>query len=199
MAAQAVFYLPGGGHVKSHAKTASGRGVYSFCMCPGGQIVPTSLKPGELCVNGMSYSNRGSKWANSAIVVSVGASHHDYEVEEQGTVQDAAGAEGVAAEEAADAAATAAGGGFPPALAGLRFQEEMDRFRELRFSDYSTESIDINPGRTQATAVVRFRGYWLSSPFEREIRVVQRWRRQVPTQNWYVTPDFDALLGPTGS
>ena len=80
-----------------------------------------------------------------------------------------------------------------------RFQEAMDRFRELRFSDYATESIDINPARTQATAVVRFRGYSLSSPFEREIRVVQRWRRQVPTQNWYVTPDFDTLLGPTSS
>jgi len=80
-----------------------------------------------------------------------------------------------------------------------RFQEAMTRFRELRLSDYSTESIDINAGRTEATAVVLFRGYSLSSPFEREIRVVQRWRRQVPSQNWYVTPDFDALLGPTGS
>ena len=39
----------------------------------------------------------------------------------------------------------------------------------------------------------------LSSPFEREMRVVQRWRRQVPTHNWYVTPDFDALLDPAGS
>jgi hypothetical protein len=80
-----------------------------------------------------------------------------------------------------------------------RFQESMNRFRELRFSDYSIESIDINPARTQATAVVLFRGYWLSSPFEREIRVVQRWRRQVPTQNWYVTPDFDTLLEPAKS
>ena len=80
-----------------------------------------------------------------------------------------------------------------------RFQEAMNRFRELRFSDYSTESIDINPARTEATAVVRYRGYSLSSPFEREIRIVQRWRRQVPTQNWYVTPDFDTLLRPTGS
>ena len=80
-----------------------------------------------------------------------------------------------------------------------RFQEAMHRFRELRFSDYTTESIDINPARTEATAVVRYRGYWLSSPFEREMRVVQRWRRQVPTHDWYVTPDFDALLGPAGS
>lgn len=80
-----------------------------------------------------------------------------------------------------------------------RFQEAMHRFRELRFSDYKTESLDINPARTEATAVVLLRGYSLSQPFEREIRVVQRWRRQVPTQNWYVTPDFEALLGPTGS
>ena len=80
-----------------------------------------------------------------------------------------------------------------------RFQEEISRLRELRFSHSSTESIDINPARTEATAVVRFRGYWLSSPFEQEMRIVQRWRRQVPTQNWYVTPDFDSLLDPPGS
>ncbi len=72
------------------------------------------------------------------------------------------------------------------------------RFRELRFSDFRIESIDIDPAKTRATAVVQYRGYWLSSPYEREIRVVQRWRRQVPTQNWYVTPDFDTLLGPAG-
>lgn len=47
------------------------RGAYSFCMCPGGQIVPTSLNPDELCVNGMSFSRRDSLWANSAIVVTV--------------------------------------------------------------------------------------------------------------------------------
>lgn len=47
------------------------RPVYSFCMCPGGQIVPTSVDPNELCVNGMSFSKRQSKWANSALVVSV--------------------------------------------------------------------------------------------------------------------------------
>ena len=55
------------------------RGVYSFCMCPGGQIVPTAIEPGRLCVNGMSYSNRGSKWANSAVVVSVGAAFGDFD------------------------------------------------------------------------------------------------------------------------
>lgn len=47
------------------------RGVYSFCMCPGGQIVPTSTSEEELCINGMSFSRRDSKWANSALVVAV--------------------------------------------------------------------------------------------------------------------------------
>lgn len=48
-----------------------GRGVYSFCMCPGGIIVPAASAPGELVVNGMSPSNRGSYWANSGMVVEV--------------------------------------------------------------------------------------------------------------------------------
>ncbi|GKY99623.1 hypothetical protein MPSEU_000916400 [Mayamaea pseudoterrestris] len=49
------------------------RGVYSFCMCPGGQIVPASTDPDEVCVNGMSFSRRDSQWANSALVVTVDA------------------------------------------------------------------------------------------------------------------------------
>lgn len=58
---------------------AQARGVYSFCMCPGGQIVPTSTDPGLLCINGMSFSRRDSKWANSALVATVGEAdwaHH---------------------------------------------------------------------------------------------------------------------------
>jgi uncharacterized FAD-dependent dehydrogenase len=55
------------------AKDGNGqtRGVYSFCMCPGGQIVPSSTEPEEVCVNGMSFSKRDSMWANSALVVTV--------------------------------------------------------------------------------------------------------------------------------
>lgn len=48
-----------------------GRGVYSFCMCPGGVIVPAVSAPGESVVNGMSSSARGSRWANSGMVVEV--------------------------------------------------------------------------------------------------------------------------------
>ena len=51
--------------------TESDRGVYSFCMCPGGYVVNASSEEGMLAVNGMSYFDRGSKNANSAIVVTV--------------------------------------------------------------------------------------------------------------------------------
>jgi hypothetical protein len=57
-------------------KCEDGRGVYSFCMCPGGYVVNASSEPGRLAVNGMSYSDRGSTNANSAIVVTV--SPEDY-------------------------------------------------------------------------------------------------------------------------
>ena len=45
------------------------RGVYSFCMCPGGFVVPSSSGPDEIVVNGMSAAERNSKWSNAAIVV----------------------------------------------------------------------------------------------------------------------------------
>ncbi len=48
-----------------------GRGVFSFCMCPGGMIVPAATKPGEIVVNGMSPSRRDSPFANSGFVTSV--------------------------------------------------------------------------------------------------------------------------------
>ena len=49
----------------------NGRGVYSFCMCPGGIIVPAATAPTEIVVNGMSLSKRNSPFANSGLVVSV--------------------------------------------------------------------------------------------------------------------------------
>lgn len=56
---------------KCTGKTSEGRGVYSFCMCPGGYIVNASSEPGRLVVNGMSDADRDSGNANSAIVVTV--------------------------------------------------------------------------------------------------------------------------------
>ena len=52
-------------------KTRDGRGVYSFCMCPGGYVVNASSEEKRLCINGMSYSKRDGKNANSAIIVTI--------------------------------------------------------------------------------------------------------------------------------
>lgn len=56
---------------KVTAQTSSGRGVYSFCMCPGGYVVNASSEPGRLAVNGMSYSSRDGVNSNSAMIVTV--------------------------------------------------------------------------------------------------------------------------------
>lgn len=61
---------------KVTAKTASGRGVYSFCMCPGGYVVNASSEPGKTAVNGMSYSGRNGANSNSAMIVTI--SPEDY-------------------------------------------------------------------------------------------------------------------------
>lgn len=56
----------------SFVANVKGRGVYTFCMCPGGVIVPAATAPGQQVVNGMSSSFRNTAWANSAIVTAVG-------------------------------------------------------------------------------------------------------------------------------
>ncbi|MBP3459399.1 MAG: NAD(P)/FAD-dependent oxidoreductase [Lachnospiraceae bacterium] len=56
---------------KLTAHAENGRSVYSFCMCPGGYVVNSSSEEGRLCINGMSYSDRGGENANSAIIISV--------------------------------------------------------------------------------------------------------------------------------
>lgn len=62
---------------KVTANLMCGRGVYSFCMCPGGYVVNASSEPGRLCVNGMSYAARDGINANSAVIVSVGPEDFD--------------------------------------------------------------------------------------------------------------------------
>lgn len=66
-------YLPASSYALVHqAMVGQGtRGVFSFCMCPGGFMVPSATAPGEVVVNGMSPSRRDSKFANSGIVVAV--------------------------------------------------------------------------------------------------------------------------------
>ncbi|MCM1504683.1 MAG: FAD-binding protein [Muribaculum sp.] len=62
-------YLPAAEY--SMLTRIDGRAVYSFCMCPGGFIIPASSGPEQLVVNGMSPSSRGTKWANSGMVVEI--------------------------------------------------------------------------------------------------------------------------------
>lgn len=62
-------YLPAAEY--SFVTQVQGRGVYSFCMCPGGVIVPAASGPEQVVVNGMSSSSRGSRWANSGMVVEI--------------------------------------------------------------------------------------------------------------------------------
>lgn len=61
----------GAASYKLTKQTKSGRGVYSFCMCPGGYVVNASSEPGRLAVNGMSYHARAGANANSALIVTV--------------------------------------------------------------------------------------------------------------------------------
>ena len=60
-------YLPAAEY--SFVTQVQDRGVYSFCMCPGGFVVPAASGPEQIVVNGMSPSNRGSQWSNSGMVV----------------------------------------------------------------------------------------------------------------------------------
>ena len=62
-------YLPAAEY--SMLTRVDNRAVYSFCMCPGGVVVPASTHDGEIVVNGMSPSNRGTRWSNSGMVVEV--------------------------------------------------------------------------------------------------------------------------------
>ena len=67
-----VKYQPYMPHAEySLVSQVAGRGVFSFCMCPGGILVPSASAPGEVVLNGMSNSQRNSRWANAGIVCSV--------------------------------------------------------------------------------------------------------------------------------
>lgn len=93
-------YLPAAEY--SFVTQVDGRGVYSFCMCPGGFVIPAATGPQQIVVNGMSPANRGTQWSNSGMVVEL----HP---------------EDVAAEPCAD------GKCGDDALAVMRFQEQLEK------------------------------------------------------------------------
>ncbi|MDW5287392.1 NAD(P)/FAD-dependent oxidoreductase [Formosa sp. PL04] len=71
----------------SLVQQVNGRGVYSFCMCPGGFIVPAATANGEIVVNGMSPSKRNNEFANSGIVVEINADTDLYKYEQFGALK----------------------------------------------------------------------------------------------------------------
>ena len=103
-------YLPTAEY--SFVTQVEGRGVYSFCMCPGGFIIPAATGPEQIVVNGMSPSNRGTRWSNSGMVVEV----HPEDLAEIGR-----GGTAEANDDHADAAQ-----GMDP-LCMMRFQEQLEK------------------------------------------------------------------------
>lgn len=85
------------------------RGVYSFCMCPGGFVIPTTTELGRLNVNGMSNHKRGSDFANAALVVTV--EPQDFWLERPGDLDHFGPLAGMELQRALEARAFAAGGG----------------------------------------------------------------------------------------
>lgn len=92
----------------SFVEQVDGRGVYSFCMCPGGFVIPAATGPQQIVVNGMSPSNRGTAWSNSGMVVEVRPEDMD--------------APSLTGENGSDEVATQ-----NDALRLMRFQERMER------------------------------------------------------------------------
>ncbi|XP_057967597.1 uncharacterized protein LOC131157442 isoform X2 [Malania oleifera] len=70
-------YISGEDEDTAYNSGVAGQSCYSFCMCPGGQVVLTSTDPSELCINGMSFSRRSSRWANAALVITVSSKDFD--------------------------------------------------------------------------------------------------------------------------
>ena len=74
-----------------------------------------------------------------------------------------------------------------------QFRGATDYLRTIRFTGVTIEEVALDELGTTAIATVRWRGHWLQSPFERELRTTQRWRRDETSQKWYVTPELEAL------
>lgn len=87
----------------SFVTQVEGRGVYSFCMCPGGFVVPAASGPQQIVVNGMSPSSRGSRWSNSGMVVEIRP------------------------EDLLDSTLATDGGAYDGTLGMMRFQENLER------------------------------------------------------------------------
>lgn len=119
-------YLPAAEY--SFVQQVDGRGVYSFCMCPGGFIVPAASGPHQLVVNGMSPSNRGGRWSNSGMVVEIRPEdllHPDLQVQAGELIEGSAEAETEAL--IAESQSHSDSAGQPHVLSMMRFQEKLEQ------------------------------------------------------------------------
>ena len=147
-------YLPAASY--SLVEQVGGRGVYSFCMCPGGFIVPAMTGGGESVVNGMSPSGRNSVFANSGIVTEVRLSDFEHLRSEHGP------------------------------LAGLRFQQQLERLAYEQVGDRQVAPAQRPSQRLAAPLLLRARrradpGGPLASGVH--VRRVARWLRLVRAQD----------------
>lgn len=119
-------YLPAAEY--SFVQQVGGRGVYSFCMCPGGFVVPAASGPHQLVVNGMSPSNRGGRWSNSGMVVEIRPEdllHPDLQVQAGELTEGSAEAETEAL--IAESQSHSDSAGQPHVLSMMRFQEKLEQ------------------------------------------------------------------------
>ena len=119
-------YLPAAEY--SFVQQVGGRGVYSFCMCPGGFVVPAASGPHQLVVNGMSPSNRGGRWSNSGMVVEIRPEdllHPDLQVQAGELIEGSAEAETEAL--IAESQSHSDSAGQPHVLSMIRFQEKLEQ------------------------------------------------------------------------
>ena len=118
-------YLPAAEY--SFVTQVEGRGVYSFCMCPGGAVVPAASGPEQIVVNGMSASHRGSRWSNSGMVVEIRVEDLDSLSPTKGSQARLLGRDKPLFVATDAPFASAQGEGAPNPLAMLHFQEELER------------------------------------------------------------------------
>ena len=119
-------YLPAAEY--SFVTQVDGRGVYSFCMCPGGFVIPAATGPEQLVVNGMSPSNRGTAWSNSGMVVETHPEDVVKYVAEHGIPVQAGSSESVSAESvSAESGAVSLDALLQDPLSMMYFQQILEK------------------------------------------------------------------------
>lgn len=165
----------------SFVTQVEGRGVYSFCMCPGGFVVPAASGPEQVVVNGMSPSNRNGRWSNSGMVV-------ELRPEDLDALADTARSDG----QRSTFLQPEERGAFADALRVLEFQEELERTCWLQANRLQTApaqrmtdfvngrlSADLNPSSYAPGLLASPLHFWMPKPISDRLRQAFRlWGKQ---------------------